>query len=89
MSSRRRSRASKFTENEINDLVSKLQAILPQLNQRTNSRVSASKILKETCSHIIRLQKEVEELSESLSRLMDSADISDIDEETLRRFLQQ
>ncbi|KAI4343856.1 hypothetical protein L6164_011157 [Bauhinia variegata] len=89
MSSRRRSRASKFTDDEVNDLVSKLQALLPQLNQRSNSRASASKILNETCSNIMRLQKEVGDLSERLSGLMDSADISDIDQETLRRFLQQ
>lgn len=39
MSSRRRSIASKLTENEINELVSKLQAVLPQMNQSTNSKV--------------------------------------------------
>ncbi|KAF7806178.1 Transcription factor bHLH135 [Senna tora] len=82
-------RASNLTENEVDDLLSRLQALLPGLNRRTNSRVSVSKILKESCSHIKRLQKEVEELSERLSELMDSADISDIDEESLRRFLQQ
>ncbi|KAK7338873.1 hypothetical protein VNO77_19507 [Canavalia gladiata] len=89
MSGQRRSRASKFTQNEINDLVSRLQLLLPQINQRANSRQSASDILQETCCHIRRLQKEVEELSERLSELMDSADISDIDRSTLHNFLQQ
>ncbi|KAG5002354.1 hypothetical protein AAZX31_08G346900 [Glycine max] len=86
---RRSSRASKFTENEINELVSRLQVLLPQVNQRGNSRQSASKILQETCCHIRRLQEEVEQLSERLSEILDSADISDIDRRTLQNFLQQ
>nr|KYP53719.1 hypothetical protein KK1_024293 [Cajanus cajan] len=49
---------------------------------------SASKILQETCCHIRRLQEEVEQLSERLSELMDSVDISDIDRSTLQNFLQ-
>ncbi|XP_027351279.1 transcription factor PRE4-like [Abrus precatorius] len=90
MSGQRRSRsASMFTENEINDLVLRLQVLLPQMNQRGNSKQSASKILQETCCHIRRLQKEVEELSERLSELMDSVDISDIDRRTLQNFLRQ
>ncbi|KAJ7956371.1 Transcription factor like [Quillaja saponaria] len=91
MSSNRREpkAASKFTEDEIDELVSKLQALLPQLNQRTNSRASVSKILEETCSHIKRLQREVNGLSERLSRLIDFVDISDVDAETMRRFLGQ
>ncbi|XP_028753614.1 transcription factor ILI4-like [Neltuma alba] len=87
MSGQKSRRASNFNENEINDLVSKLQALLPRLNRRADSRVSVSKVLKETCSHIKKLQKEVEELSEKLIELMDSADIRDIDEESLRRLL--
>ncbi|KAK7293006.1 hypothetical protein RJT34_15866 [Clitoria ternatea] len=83
------SRASKLTEIEINDLISRLQVLVPQLNQRgTDSRQSASKILQETCSHVRRLQKEVELLSERLSELLDSVDITDIDRRTLQNFLQ-
>ncbi|KAF7838444.1 Transcription factor bHLH135 [Senna tora] len=90
MSSRRRSSiASKLTEDEINELVSRLKAVLPQLNQTTNSKVSISKMLKESCCHIKRLQKEVEELSERLSGLMESVNISEIDEQSLRNLLQQ
>ncbi|BAT84405.1 hypothetical protein LR48_Vigan03g134300 [Vigna angularis] len=85
----RRSRASKFSQNEINDLVSRLQLLLPQINQRDNSRQSASKILKETCCHIRRLQEEVEQLSEKLSELMDSVDMNDIDRQILQNILQQ
>ncbi|KAK4257180.1 hypothetical protein QN277_006802 [Acacia crassicarpa] len=87
MSGQKSCRASNLNENEINDLVWRLQALLPRLNRRTDSRVSVSKILKETCSHIKKLQKEVEELSERVIELMESADITEIDEESLRRLL--
>ncbi|TKY73400.1 Transcription factor PRE4 [Spatholobus suberectus] len=90
MSSQRSSRSSKFTVIEINDLILRLQALLPQLNQTSNSRASVSvrKIMKETCSHINKLQKEVEDLGKRLAVLMDSVDVSDINEERLTRLLQ-
>ncbi|KAE9618042.1 hypothetical protein Lal_00037827 [Lupinus albus] len=90
MSGHRSSRGSKFTDqNEINELVSRLQVLLLQLNQTNNSRQSLSKILSETCCYIKKLQKEVEDLSEKLTNLMDSVDISDIERRTLEDFLQQ
>ncbi|KAL1330715.1 transcription factor ILI3-like isoform X2 [Arachis ipaensis] len=92
MSGRRQrsSGRSEFTENEINDLASRLQALLPQPNQQTrNSRVSVLEILKETCSHIKRLQKDVEDLSETLTGLLDSLHITDIDITLLQDLLQQ
>ncbi|EEF52157.1 transcription factor PRE4 [Ricinus communis] len=89
MSSRRSGAASKFTQDELNDLVLKLQALLPQLNQRQASRVSVSKILQETCSYIRSLQSEADDLSEKLSQLLDSFNIADVDIETLRSNLQQ
>jgi CRISPR/Cas system CSM-associated protein Csm2 small subunit len=49
---------------------------------------STSKILQETLNHIRRLQKEVEDLSERLTQLMDSVDINDSDRRTLENFLQ-
>ncbi|CAJ2670302.1 transcription factor PRE6-like isoform X2 [Trifolium pratense] len=81
-------RDSMFKEKQINDLVSRLQLLLPQLNQRNSSRQSTSKILQETLNHIRRLQKEVDDLSERLTQLMDSVDINDSDRRTLENFLQ-
>ncbi|CAJ2670300.1 transcription factor PRE6-like isoform X1 [Trifolium pratense] len=96
-------RDSMFKEKQINDLVSRLQLLLPQLNQRNSSRFleegdsgnpefgrdqSTSKILQETLNHIRRLQKEVDDLSERLTQLMDSVDINDSDRRTLENFLQ-
>ncbi|KAK9278277.1 hypothetical protein L1049_027842 [Liquidambar formosana] len=87
--SSRGSRASRITEDEINDLVLKLQALLPNFNQKRTERVPASKILKETCSYIRKLHGEVEDLSERLSQILDSMDTSGVDVETLRSFLQR
>ncbi|ESW10193.1 hypothetical protein PHAVU_009G188800 [Phaseolus vulgaris] len=92
MSGRRNSRTSKFTESGINDLMMRLQALLPKLNQRSDSRVlhtkasvSMMQIIKETCSHISMLQREVKEHGERLAELVNSAYTSDVDEECLRK----
>ncbi|CAI0549281.1 unnamed protein product [Linum tenue] len=95
MSSRRSSssRASTMSEDEIiTDLVLKLQALLPQLNPRKPSRLlqaQASKVLKETCSHIRKLEKEVDDLSGRLSQLLDTIDPNNqhFDLDSIRRSL--
>ncbi|KAK7851150.1 transcription factor pre4 [Quercus suber] len=86
MSSRR---SRNFTNEEIKDLVSKLQSLLPQPNQRLNQTLSASMVLNETCTYIKRLQKEADELSERLSQLLDSVDTTSVDVELIRTLLQQ
>ncbi|CAL1406317.1 unnamed protein product [Linum trigynum] len=94
MSSRRSSssRASTMSEDEIiTDLVLKLQALLPQLNPRKPSKAQASKVLKETCSYIRKLEKEVDDLSGRLSQLLDTIDPNnqDFDLDSIRRSLLQ
>ncbi|KAG2399036.1 hypothetical protein LR48_Vigan10g234600 [Vigna angularis] len=81
MSGRRKFRTSKFRESKINDLLLMLKALLPQQNQTSDSRVSVSmmQIIKETCSHISMLQKEVKELGERVAELVNSAYTSDLD----------
>ncbi|CAN1266116.1 Transcription factor PRE5 [Linum perenne] len=51
----------------------------------------ASKILKETCNYIRKLEREVDELSERLSRLLDTIDSSseELDVDSIRTLLQQ
>ncbi|XWS60574.1 hypothetical protein CRYUN_Cryun07bG0047700 [Craigia yunnanensis] len=84
------SRASnQIAYDELNALISKLQALMPQLNQGFNGRVSATKVLNETCSYIRRLQKEVDDLSERLSQHLASMDITSFDAEILRNLLHQ
>ncbi|EXB49962.1 hypothetical protein L484_005298 [Morus notabilis] len=91
MSNRSSSRSSfKPTDEEINELILKLQALLPDLlnQQRSTTTVAASTILEETCNYIKKLRREVGSLSERLSQLLDSSDIADV-HELIRGILQQ
>ncbi|RHN41073.1 putative transcription factor bHLH family [Medicago truncatula] len=78
MSSRRsRSRQSgvstEISDAQINDLVTKLQQLVPELSRRSH-KVSAAKILQETCNYIKNLHREVDDLSDRLSQLLDTID---------------
>ncbi|XP_021910641.1 transcription factor PRE3-like [Carica papaya] len=78
MSSRRsRSRqsgGSRISDDQINDLVTKLQQLLPELRDRRSDKVSAAKVLQETCNYIRNLHREVDDLSERLSELLATTD---------------
>ncbi|KAL3501391.1 hypothetical protein ACH5RR_035840 [Cinchona calisaya] len=81
MSSRRsRSRqssggaSSRITDDQIADLVTKLQQLIPELRRRRSDKVSASKVLQETCNYIRNLHREVDDLSDRLSELLESTD---------------
>ncbi|CAA3030741.1 transcription factor PRE3-like [Olea europaea var. sylvestris] len=78
MSSRRsRSRqaeSSRISEDQINELVSKLQQLLPEIQTRHSDKMSAAKILQETCNYIRNLHREVDGLSERLSELLETSD---------------
>ncbi|KAL1553506.1 Proteasome subunit alpha type-4 [Salvia divinorum] len=71
MSSRRsrHSGSSRITDDQINDLVSSLQQLLPEMHNRRSDKKSATKVLQETCNYIRSLHREVDELSERLSEL--------------------
>ncbi|XP_073049349.1 transcription factor ILI6-like [Primulina eburnea] len=80
----------RFTADEANDLILKLQALLPDSSSRCKTtRVPATKVLKKTCNYIKKLEKEVDCLSEKLSKLMASEDITSIDAITIRTLLLQ
>ncbi|KAG6686850.1 hypothetical protein I3843_11G041500 [Carya illinoinensis] len=90
MSSRRSRTSINVADEEIiENLVFKLQSLLPtQPNQRNKETVSASKILNEICTHIKSLQKEADDLSERLSRQLHSLDTTgDVDVDFIRRLL--
>ncbi|KAG2675619.1 hypothetical protein I3843_12G014500 [Carya illinoinensis] len=79
MSSRRsRTRQSgcsrPISDDQINDLVSKLQQLLPEIRDRRSDQVSAANVLQETCNYIRSLHKEADDLSERLSELLASSD---------------
>ncbi|KAK1289997.1 hypothetical protein QJS10_CPA06g00533 [Acorus calamus] len=83
----RRGNASRITEDEINELISRLQSLLPEARRRGASRASASKLLKETCNYIKSLHREVDDLSDRLSGLMASMDMSSAQAEVIRSLL--
>ncbi|KAK4719445.1 hypothetical protein R3W88_017783 [Solanum pinnatisectum] len=78
--SSRRSRSSRhsggprISEDQINDLVNKLQQLLPELRNRSSDKVSASRVLQDTCNYIKSLHREVDDLSDRLSELLESSD---------------
>ncbi|KAL3528355.1 hypothetical protein ACH5RR_007677 [Cinchona calisaya] len=74
--SSRHSAASRISDDQIIDLVSKLQQLLPEIRDRCSDKVSAARILQETCNYIRGLHREVEDLSERLSELLANSDTS-------------
>ncbi|XP_057507844.1 transcription factor PRE6-like [Actinidia eriantha] len=92
MSSRRsRSRqsggVSRITEDQIADLVSKLQQLIPELRSRSSDKVSASKVLQETCNYIKNLHRDVDDLSDRLSELLASTDTNSAQAAIIRSLL--
>ncbi|KAJ0037762.1 transcription factor PRE6 [Pistacia vera] len=91
MSSRRsRSRQSgvpSITDDQISDLVSKLQQLIPEVRSRRSDKVSASKILQETCDYIRSLHREVDDLSDRLSALLASTDNNSAEAAIIRSLL--
>ncbi|KZV16079.1 hypothetical protein F511_25911 [Dorcoceras hygrometricum] len=70
----RQSGVSRITEDQIADLVTKLQQLIPENRSRRSDKVSASRVLQETCNYIKNLHKEVDDLSDRLSELLESSD---------------
>ncbi|KAI3512066.1 hypothetical protein L1887_19233 [Cichorium endivia] len=70
----RQSTTSRISDEQINDLLSKLQQVLPEIRNRRSDEVSASKVLQETCNYIRSLHREVDNLSERLSELLENTD---------------
>ncbi|KAJ3675531.1 hypothetical protein LUZ60_004573 [Juncus effusus] len=85
----RHSNSTRISEEQMNELLSKLQMILPEAPIRRNSRVSAAKVLQETCSYIKNLNREVEDLSERLSELLVSTNADTAQAAMLRSLLMQ
>ncbi|VAI84413.1 unnamed protein product [Triticum turgidum subsp. durum] len=82
----RRSRGS-VSEEEINELISRLQTLLPTARRRGSSSASTTKMLKETCSYIKSLHREVDDLSDRLSDLMSTMDNNSPAAEIIRSLL--
>nr|QDF82426.1 transcription factor ILI5-like isoform X1 [Cymbidium goeringii] len=76
-----------ITDEEINELISKLQSLLPESRRSNTTRASASKLLKETCTYIRSLHREIDDLSERLSELMATMDSNSAQAEIIRSLL--
>ncbi|KAK4598457.1 hypothetical protein RGQ29_015780 [Quercus rubra] len=63
-----------ITDDQITDLISKLQQLIPEIRNRQSDKVSASKVLQETCNYIRSLHREVDDLSDRLSNLLATTD---------------
>ncbi|KAL7614130.1 transcription factor PRE6 [Lactuca sativa] len=74
MSSRRSAGTPRITDDQIIELISKLQQLLPELRNRRSNKASASKVLQETCNYVRSLHKEVDDLSDRLSQLLSTID---------------
>ncbi|KAK6922042.1 Myc-type, basic helix-loop-helix (bHLH) domain [Dillenia turbinata] len=82
----RQSGVSRITDDQITDLVSKLQRLIPEIRNRRSDKVSASTVLQETCNYIRNLHREVDDLSDRLSELLASSD-TDSDQAAIIRSL--
>ncbi|KAJ8465296.1 hypothetical protein OPV22_027848 [Ensete ventricosum] len=79
--------SSRITDEQINDLLTKLQAVLPEAHLRSTDRVSAAKVLQDTCNYIRSLHREVDDLSERLSELLANNDINSAQAAIIRSLL--
>ncbi|XP_057521209.1 transcription factor PRE6-like [Amaranthus tricolor] len=89
MSSRRsrQSGSSRISDDQIIQLVSKLQQLVPELRQHRSDKVSASKVLLETCNYIRNLQSEMDDLSDRLSQLLTTVDANSEEARIIRSLL--
>ncbi|CAK9308961.1 unnamed protein product [Citrullus colocynthis] len=91
MSSRRsrQSSASRISDDQIIELVSKLRQLVPEIRHRRPDKVSASKVLQETCNYIRNLHREVDDLSERLSQLLSTIDADSAEAAIIRSLIMQ
>ncbi|CAF2007716.1 unnamed protein product [Brassica oleracea var. botrytis] len=86
--SRQSSSATRISDDQMIDLVGKLRQFLPEIRERRRSdKVSASKVLQDTCNYIRKLHREVDNLSDRLSLLLDSVDEDSQEAAVIRNLL--
>ncbi|XP_009777244.1 transcription factor PRE6-like [Nicotiana sylvestris] len=85
--SRQSSGVSRISDDQIADLVSKLQQLIPEIRNRRSDKVTASKVLQETCNYIRNLHREVDGLSDRLSQLLESTESDSVQASIIRSLL--
>ncbi|MED6221421.1 Proteasome subunit alpha type-4 [Stylosanthes scabra] len=86
-SSRQRSESTRISDDQIVQLVSKLRQLVPEIRTRRSNKVSASKVLQETCNYIKNLHREVDDLSERLAQLLSTIDADSAEAAIIRSLL--
>ncbi|KAF7134557.1 hypothetical protein RHSIM_Rhsim08G0068400 [Rhododendron simsii] len=81
------STTSRISDDQIISLVSRLQQLLPEIQTRRSGKVSASKVLQETCNYIKNLNKEVDDLSDRLSQLLETIDADSAEAAIIRSLI--
>ncbi|KAL0416505.1 UNVERIFIED_CONTAM: Transcription factor PRE3 [Sesamum latifolium] len=66
--------SSRISDDQINELISQLHQLLPEMHNTRSDKRSAGKVLQETCNYIRSLEREVDDLSERLSELLATTD---------------
>ncbi|KAK4712466.1 hypothetical protein R3W88_006979 [Solanum pinnatisectum] len=79
--------SSRISDEQIIELVSKLQQLLPEIRNRRSSKASASKVLQETCNYIRNLNRQVDDLSDRLSQLLSTIDADSPEAAIIRSLL--
>ncbi|KAK9741154.1 hypothetical protein RND81_03G085500 [Saponaria officinalis] len=86
--SRQQSGSSRIiSDDQIVQLVSKLQQLVPELHHRRSDKVSASRVLQETCNYIRNLKREMDDLSDRLSQLLTTVDANSEEARIIRSLL--
>ncbi|KAM7464537.1 hypothetical protein LguiA_032658 [Lonicera macranthoides] len=78
---------SRITDDQIADLVSKLHQLIPEIRNRRPNKVSASRVLQDTCNYIRSLNREVDDLSDRLSELLENTDSNSAQAAVIRSLL--
>ncbi|MED6171591.1 Proteasome subunit alpha type-4 [Stylosanthes scabra] len=86
-SSRERSESTRISDDQIVQLVFKLRQLVPEIRTRRSDKVSASKVLQETCNYIKNLHREVDDLSERLAQLLSTIDADSAEAAIIRSLL--
>ncbi|KAL1824531.1 hypothetical protein ACET3Z_011309 [Daucus carota] len=85
--SRQGANQSRISDDQIIELVSKLKQLLPEIRNSRSNKVSAPKVLQETCNYIMDLHKEVDDLSERLSQLLSTIDTNSPEASIIRSLI--
>ncbi|CAM8898413.1 unnamed protein product [Rhodiola kirilowii] len=80
--------SDRVSEDQLLDLLSKLQHLIPEArSRRSGNKVSASTVLQETCNYIKSLHQEADDLSERLADLLASMDVDNAQAAIIRSLL--